>query len=77
MAAKTLICPKCDQEMEDGFLMDLGHGDMGHVGSWVKGKPEYGWFYMKLFAKDRRAIKSYRCINCGYLENYAVEPYDG
>jgi len=59
-------CPKCGGEMEEGFLKGIRPDD-GNI-QWGKlgVKPN---FNNQL--KDGIDIKSCKCKNCGYLENYA------
>ena len=66
-------CPKCEGEMQEGFILDESHG--GHlVSRWVAGKPEASfWMGTKVDGKELRHIQSFRCTNCGYLESYARE----
>lgn len=66
-----LECPKCKGRMEEGFLLDNTHG--GYAASrWVKGAPEKSfWTGIKIRNKEQRAVSTFRCASCGYLELYA------
>ena len=66
-----LECPKCKGQMEEGFMLDNTHG--GYLASrWIKGAPEKSiWTGIKLKNKEQRAVSTFRCASCGYLEFYA------
>lgn len=61
-------CPKCGGGMEKGFTLDTAHH------AWTKAKwaksVGVGINIFGLGAKKAKTITSYRCENCGYLENY-------
>jgi hypothetical protein len=68
---KSTKCPKCQNRMEAGFIPDLSYGAVA-LASWVEGVPEKGWTgSVKLRAKTQTPILAYRCVSCGFLENYA------
>ena len=67
-------CPGCRVTMEEGFLLDQGHGDRKSVGQWAEGPPEHRWWGLKLKGKERLPVVAYRCPRCGLLQSYAVEP---
>jgi predicted nucleic-acid-binding Zn-ribbon protein len=70
-AADALKCPKCQNQMEDGFLLDQQGYDAQYTNSlWVEG-PVKKKFIGGIETKVRRPILAYRCTNCGYLEMYA------
>lgn len=61
-------CPKCDNEMEEGFIPDSGW--FGTVVSTNLGwKPGNEESFSNIGKKIK--IKAYRCKDCGYLESYA------
>jgi hypothetical protein len=65
-------CPKCQTEMQEGFIPDHGHQGTVLVSSWVAGPPEPSfWMGLKLGGKELRPIVTNRCPACGYLESYA------
>jgi len=71
MTQSVLTCPKCGQQMREGFLPDHTYGRL-LVGSWAAGKPKMSfWSGVKVFSKDCFPITAYRCPSCGYLESYA------
>jgi predicted RNA-binding Zn-ribbon protein involved in translation (DUF1610 family) len=67
-------CPKCNDLMEEGFLLDRGTEHILYQSNWVEGKAEKS-FWTGLNIKDRkqRGIVIYRCPKCGFLEFYAPE----
>jgi len=57
--------------MEEGFILDQG-GDEFRAADWVKsGRVRSLWTGLKVKAKDRRAIVSFRCGKCGLLQDFA------
>ncbi len=66
-----LECPKCKGRMEEGFMLDHTHGGFA-VGRWIKGVPEKSfWTGIKTKGKEQRAVSTFRCESCNYLEFYA------
>jgi predicted nucleic-acid-binding Zn-ribbon protein len=67
----TLKCPKCQNGMEDGFLLDQqGYNSQYTNTQWVEG-PVKKKFLGGIETKVRRPILAFRCTSCGYLELYA------
>jgi hypothetical protein len=64
-------CPKCDGKMQEGFIVDsAANGFL--VSSWHPEKPQDSfWYATKVDRKKLRAIETFRCEKCGYLESYA------
>ena len=60
---ETRRCPKCDGELEKGFIKTEG----GYCGMQKWGK-EVNW---RGRVKGGLDVSSYRCKSCGYLEMYA------
>lgn len=59
--------------MEEGFVMDIGQGNYKRPSTWVEGQPEPSfWSGTKTQGKHQAQIRSFRCVKCGYLENYAL-----
>lgn len=72
MSKKSLACPKCKGEMNEGFVLDRGDLEMRHPSLWVAGAPEKSlWLGTKIEGRESFQISSYRCEKCGYLESYA------
>jgi hypothetical protein len=69
MPAEALVCPKCRERMEEGFMADVSHG-FTLIARWVPGKPKAGMVSEGTNA-IRKKTKTYRCCKCGYLESYA------
>ena len=74
MPAETTRCPKCQGEMEPGFLLDKAHYDVPQAAEWLEGAPEKSfWSGLKTKGKDRFPVRTNRCRECGFLESYAVK----
>ena len=59
-------CPKCGGDMEAGVLADNTYG--GQLAQrWSKEIKFWSWTR----PKGQLKITSYRCTNCGFLENFA------
>jgi len=75
METKAHACPKCDGQMEEGWILDLADNSCRRTSSWVKGPPAEGLLFGPVIrGKERRSVTAYRCAACGFLELYAVEP---
>ena len=67
----TPHCPHCRQTMEQGVIVDHGHG-AAYGAAWVAGSVEWSrWTGLKLKGKEKLPILTYRCPNCGRLESFA------
>lgn len=67
-------CPKCQTEMQVGFIPDATHytGRYVRVSRWAPGAAEWRfWTGLKVRRKGQKEIETYRCPACGYLESYA------
>lgn len=63
-------CAKCQAETVEGFLLD--NDATAKQAQWVEGKPEASfWGGLKVAPRDRYFVRTFRCVKCGYLENYA------
>jgi predicted nucleic-acid-binding Zn-ribbon protein len=70
-ASAELLCPKCKNLMQDGFVLDQQGPNADYAYSqWVEG-PVKKKFIGGIETKVRRAIVAFRCTNCGFLELYA------
>lgn len=60
----TKTCPKCNSEMEKGLILTPG----GVVGaSWLS---EQRVNQLLGAVHNAPQIKAYKCVSCGYVENY-------
>ncbi len=57
--------------MEDGFVIDAGHGESPRTQTWHPGAPDKRWYGMKIDKSKKRDVVTYRCTSCHYLESYA------
>lgn len=71
-----LVCPKCNNAMEPGFVVDHTYGSAYTVPpEWAEGAPQTSWTgYVKMGGKERHPVQTFRCVHCGYLESYARLP---
>jgi predicted nucleic-acid-binding Zn-ribbon protein len=71
MDTTTMICPKCNGEMQEGFIAEYRRDGI-QVSEWVAGPPQEPSFWGSIVSnKDRLPITVFRCTRCGYLESYA------
>ena len=71
MAEVPIVCPKCEKEMQAGFVPDYSDGVVLER-RWVEGKFATRWLGLRLRSKKPPVpITTYRCTACGYLESYA------
>jgi len=71
-----LKCPKCTDDMKQGYILELGEAPLLSVSQWIAGPPVKSSFFgggLKL-NKEQYPIESFRCVSCGYLESYALPP---
>ncbi len=69
-------CPKCDGQMERGFILDFAYGG-NFVSRWSQGTPRKSfWSVTKLSNEEAVPIGVYRCLGCGFLESYARFEFD-
>lgn len=67
-------CPKCRGEMVEGFIPDFLDHNNSSLTIWIEGKPEKSfWTGTKIKDKKQFIIKTFRCVNCGFLEQYAID----
>lgn len=70
----TPNCVKCGNKMIEGFIADHKHGGEIVPSDWVEGEPVKAfWIGTKISNKQQYKVETYRCVNCGYLESYAIE----
>ncbi|MGH6949377.1 MAG: hypothetical protein ACREH4_00745 [Vitreimonas sp.] len=67
-----LSCPKCQAAMLRGFIIDHTAYGARSVSSWAEGAPRPSfWAGVKVGPQEPIAVETWRCVRCGYLENYA------
>ena len=72
MGTKAIQCPKCNGEMEQGFIFDREHAGTRRVINWVEGAPEkYFWTVTRVPEEKCVPVGTFRCSTCGFLESYA------
>ena len=59
--------------MEEGYVLDRGHGNAKNPSSWIEGAPQRAWYGIRTKGHDKHKVRSFRCTKCGYLESYAAE----
>ena len=58
--------------MREGFMLDHTYGANCQA-TWVDGAPEGTiWGGVKIRGRPQRAVTTYCCDACGYLESYAA-----
>jgi predicted nucleic-acid-binding Zn-ribbon protein len=75
MPGENIVCPKCKNEMIQGFIPDYSHSVI-KAGSWCEGLPKKSF----LGGVDPQSsvfipIGAFRCQNCGYIEFYAKQEF--
>lgn len=71
-AGSSKACPKCNSLMDIGFMADQSDGFLTRVATWVAGEPEKSfWSGVKISDAVKYPVLTYRCVRCGFLENYA------
>jgi predicted nucleic-acid-binding Zn-ribbon protein len=68
---KDLKCPKCAEAMEEGIVLDRGEWNVSLTPLWVKGRTEFSWKTGLKVVTGHKAVATWRCTGCGYLESYA------
>ena len=71
MTSNQQSCPKCQGEMEQGFVLD--HTHKGRIVShWSAGLPKKSFWHGTELPEDKQIpIGTFRCKSCGYLEFFA------
>jgi hypothetical protein len=72
--AGTPVCLVCKEEMEPGFLTDLGHANLANMPRWCPGEPKPSfWGAEAKSSQVRQGLKvvAYRCPMCEALRLYA------
>jgi len=61
-------CPKCNGQMENGFIVDHGH-TYSTISTWVQGTPKADLNGVN--TEPGSPVVTMRCKACGFLESYA------
>ncbi len=74
--ASDPVCHRCRTSMEEGYLVDRGHGNSQLIGKWARGAPKPAKFLgisytQSVKERDLVPIATWRCPRCGVLESYA------
>ncbi len=76
MTMNQQICPKCQGEMEQGFVL-VDTYETRIVTHWSSGQPKKSfWTGIKLSEDKQIPIGTFRCKDCGYLESFARPEFD-
>jgi hypothetical protein len=71
MSATQQQCPKCNGQMQQGFVLDNTYGARV-VSQWAAGAPQKSfWTGTRLPDEKLIPIGTFRCASCGFLESYA------
>jgi predicted nucleic-acid-binding Zn-ribbon protein len=68
--ASAQACPKCNCQMEQGFIVDMGHA-VRLVSKWAPGVPRKAFLYKTKKPEYELPLGAFRCSSCGYVELYA------
>lgn len=63
-------CPKCNQPMQEGYVLEMSQEHTGRS-RWIPGVPEVGFFGLSKRGKEVTEVRTFRCEACGILESYA------
>ncbi len=61
-------CERCGVAMQVGFVLDQRGSNQDAPTYWAMG--EYWWYMLGM--SQRMQVQSFRCPECGRLENYAL-----
>jgi hypothetical protein len=70
MEAAAIACPKCNGQMNQGFVADKTHLAV-EVITWRPGPPETSFLSGTKLPTGSLPIAAFCCEHCGYLEFYA------
>ena len=71
MTSDNLKCPKCDRQMEAGFMLDRKLADRGRPLLWVEAAQIGLTTNADPSDAGQFAVDAYRCLGCGFVELYA------
>jgi len=70
-AAEARHCGKCGGRSAEGFVLDMGYGEMKPT-RWQEGTPKIGWTgSVKIDKKELKPLRAVRCERCPLVEFYA------
>ena len=71
--ADALLCLRCNGPMEPGFTLEIDGRNKRRRVRWVAGIPKRSIWFGDISTSGQRMlfIRTYRCVQCGYLESYA------
>ena len=72
MTQPSTVCPKCQGEMVQGYVMDFTPFGL-RVSHWNAGIPKKASWVGIVDSPSQIPIGTFRCQSCGFLESYARE----
>ncbi len=75
-------CLRCGGDMQQGYIADRAYGGYDPQ-KWFEGDLVTGFLggiktdflgRIKNLKSEPLLVRTYRCVQCGYLESYAAEP---
>ena len=70
-AAEVRHCGKCGGRSAEGFVIDMGYGEVKPA-RWQEGTPKTGWTgSVKVDKKALLPLRAFRCERCHLVEFYA------
>jgi len=67
-------CPACRITMQEGFIIDVGHGGQQHVPKWAEGAPVKATLGgLKIKGRTQLQTVTFRCPRCGWLIWFAPD----
>jgi hypothetical protein len=70
----VIRCPKCNDEMVRGFILDITHGARLQV-RWSPGQAQRSYWTATKAPGETIVVGTFRCRSCGYLESYARDEF--
>ena len=72
---RKFVCLVCGGAVEEGFVLDRGHGDRKRPAEWIEGAPVPSfWTGTAVSNKIHRQMEAFRCKGCGYVMFFARNP---
>jgi len=70
----SVRCPRCDGDMEEGFIQDLADANWAYAPKWISGPIEKGFLgNTKTRGREAIPVVTLRCVKCGRLESFAID----